>query len=391
MLPVPVQGAISKVIEALGEKPELSEALRARWAPGGARGAALPADLAAMLEVLDVELPTLSRSKDDVAALGALFAEPAGELLLTWCAASTWRRDVRLAPLLAIAARHAAFRERVVGVARERVVEGPMLDALACAPLLGDGIQPAMPANAEARARLEILIWEAGASAVESPDLGAWLWSSPETFEVMLRGPARGALRGRVLAARCLEVSVRGMPPATDRAHRPDAPDAPAAPLAPGAARLGARHARARAADGAARADGGHVLDWVSASRRSPSARDDRLRRAPRGALPAAREPARQHHRGAGRGRVGARRGRRRHALPLLRAPGHLGPPRDARPRRRRRRHRRARARAWPRDPLASRYAQGRGRGPIRALREMARAAAPTRSTSRAGGSRSSP
>ncbi|MBX3216741.1 MAG: serine/threonine protein kinase [Labilithrix sp.] len=216
MLPVPVQGAISKVIEALGEKPELSEALRARWAPGGARGAALPADLAAMLEVLDVELPTLSRSKDDVAALGALFAEPAGELLLTWCAASTWRRDVRLAPLLAIAARHAAFRERVVGVARERVVEGPMLDALACAPLLGDGIQLAMPANAEARARLEILIWEAGASAVESPDLGAWLWSSPETFEVMLRGPARGALRGRVLAARCLEVSVRGMPPATD-------------------------------------------------------------------------------------------------------------------------------------------------------------------------------
>ncbi|MBX3204442.1 MAG: serine/threonine protein kinase [Labilithrix sp.] len=218
MLPVPVQGAFSKVIEALGEKPELAEALRARWSAGGARAAAsaISADLAATLDVLEVELPTLSRSKDDVAALGRLFAEPAGELLFTWCAASTWRRDVRLAPLLAFAAQHAAFRERVIPVARERVVEGPMLDSLACAPLLGDGVALAMPVNAEARARLEILIWEAGASAVESPDLGRWLWSSPETFEVMIRGPARGALRGRVLAARCLEVSVAGMPPMTD-------------------------------------------------------------------------------------------------------------------------------------------------------------------------------
>src|SRR5205085_4908962 len=31
-----------------------------------------------------------------------------------------------------------------------------------------------------------------------------------------VRGPARGTLRGRVLAARCLEVAVRGMPPGTD-------------------------------------------------------------------------------------------------------------------------------------------------------------------------------
>src|SRR6185369_10038974 len=53
-------------------------------------------------------------------------------------------------------------------------------------------------------------------SALELPDLGRWLWGSPDTFEAMIRGPAHGALRGRVLAARCLEVSVRGMPAATD-------------------------------------------------------------------------------------------------------------------------------------------------------------------------------
>src|SRR5262249_5400820 len=46
--------------------------------------------------------------------------------------------------------------------------------------------------------------------------LGRWIWRSEATFEAMIRAPARGALRGRVLAARCLEVSVRGMPPEAD-------------------------------------------------------------------------------------------------------------------------------------------------------------------------------
>jgi tRNA A-37 threonylcarbamoyl transferase component Bud32 len=216
MLPVPVQGAFGKLKEALGAQPDLIELLRARWAAGGRTSPELSADIVATLEMFEPELATLTQSTDDSAALGKLFGQDVGELLFAWCSASTWRRDVRLAPVLAAALEHEPFRERALAVARTRVVEGPMLDALACAPLLGDGVQLAMPANGEARARLEILIWEAGASAVESPDLGKWLWGSAETFEVMIRGPARGALRGRVLAARCLEVSVRGMPQMTD-------------------------------------------------------------------------------------------------------------------------------------------------------------------------------
>jgi serine/threonine-protein kinase len=109
-----------------------------------------------------------------------------------------------------------AFKPRVAAVARGRVLEGPLLDALACAPLLGHGKELKSPENAEARARLEILLWEAGASAIEVPDLGAWLWGSRETFDTMVAVPAHGALRGRVLAARCLEVSARGMPPTAD-------------------------------------------------------------------------------------------------------------------------------------------------------------------------------
>src|SRR4029077_16726064 len=106
--------------------------------------------------------------------------------------------------------------ERVRAIARDRVVQGPLVDALGCAPLFGDGACLALPENIEARSRLEILIWEAGASAREVPALGKWLWGSSETFEEMIRAPAHGSLRGRVLAARCLEVSVRSMPPTTD-------------------------------------------------------------------------------------------------------------------------------------------------------------------------------
>jgi serine/threonine-protein kinase len=152
----------------------------------------------------------------DEAAIRALVAEPVGDVLLTFCQACAGRRDVQLAPLLAALKGQPELGERVVEAARARVLEGPLLDALACAPLLGDGTQLSSPVNTQARARLEILVWEAGASAIELPHLGQWLWGSPSTFEAMIRNPARGSLRGRVLAARCLEVSVRGMPPTAD-------------------------------------------------------------------------------------------------------------------------------------------------------------------------------
>src|SRR5437764_1383172 len=57
---------------------------------------------------------------------------------------------------------------------------------------------------------------EAGAGALEVPALGAWLWRAEATFDAMIRTPAHGSLRGRVLAARCLEISVSGLPPRTD-------------------------------------------------------------------------------------------------------------------------------------------------------------------------------
>ena len=174
------------------------------------------ANAIAAAPLVERELPALTRSAAGTAALGALFDGPDAFALLSWLSWSTSRYDVKMARLLAVADAIPALRETVVAVARARVVEGPLLDALACAPRLGDGEALSSPESAEARARLEILIWEAGASAVELPELGRWLWGSAATFEAMIRGPARGALRGRVLAARCLEISVGGMPATTD-------------------------------------------------------------------------------------------------------------------------------------------------------------------------------
>ncbi len=213
MLPVELEGAIS----TLASHPDLAEAVSGRWRAGERPAGELPAEARAAADLLARSLPPLTQSDDGVAALSARLAAPGGDVLLSWCSASAWRRDVRIAPLLVAAAARPGLRERIAGAASDRVVAGPLRDSLACVPLIGDGAALRLPANAEARARMEILIWEAGASALEVPDLGKWVWGSAVTFDEMIGGPAHGALRGRVLAARCLEVSVGGMPPRTSQ------------------------------------------------------------------------------------------------------------------------------------------------------------------------------
>ena len=221
MLSADILDAFATLAAARAAHPELDDAVCARWGPPEQRAAHVPAgDLppgtGAAADLLGDALPGMTRSEGDLADLEDLLPEPEGGVLLAWCAANTARTDVRLAQILTSARTRSPLRAAVKVIARARVVEGPLLDALGCAPLLGDGAQLALPENAEARARLEILIWEAGASALEVPPLGGWLWGSASTFDAMIRTPAHGTLRGRVLAARCLEVSVGGMPPMTD-------------------------------------------------------------------------------------------------------------------------------------------------------------------------------
>jgi hypothetical protein len=225
MLSAQLQSALSTLATALAtaeNRAQIEEALHHRWRAGGRRHSAegagdkLSGELAWAADALGQALPPLTHNEAEVALITGLFDEPSGEIIFQWCAGSTWRRDAHLAWLLSAASARSAFADRVVPIARERVVEGPLTDAMACAPLLGDGSQLVLPENAQARARLEILVWEAGASALEVPDFGRWIWAQPSTFEAMIGAPARGTLRGRVLAARCLEVSVCGKPSTTD-------------------------------------------------------------------------------------------------------------------------------------------------------------------------------
>ena len=223
MLSAQAEEAFSTLATSLAGAPELEEAVRDRWrtrvrgALGAQHEAEIPEAVRSAADRLASELPSQTHEPESVRALAARFATPQGALLLLWCYASTWRKDVALAPLLSMAAREPGYEERVAAVAHDRVVEGPLRDALACVTLLGTGAQLRSPANAEARARLEILIWEAGASALEMPEFGRWLWASPDSFEELIKVPARGALRGRVLAARCLEVSVCGLSATADQ------------------------------------------------------------------------------------------------------------------------------------------------------------------------------
>ena len=202
---------------ALADEPGLGPTLHDTWRTGKLEaGASLGSGVAAATGLVDRSMPEWSRSWEVPSDVAPAFAEPAGEVMMLWAAANVGRTDSRIAPILGAAIHHEELAGQVRVIARNRVVQGPLEDALACIPLLGPGNQLMAPANGEALARMEILIWEAGACAFQLPELGKWIWGSSETFEGVVADPARSSLRGRVLAARVLEVTAAGMPPMTD-------------------------------------------------------------------------------------------------------------------------------------------------------------------------------
>ncbi|MBL0197554.1 MAG: serine/threonine protein kinase [Myxococcales bacterium] len=214
----PASTALSALTTALDGRPEVWETVRRRWREDGlgalSGASSMPENVRMLVDELGVALSDAAEA--DASALAELFDTRVGPALLAWCTACSGRRDLTLAPLLRRAFASGTLPEAaLVDAVRARVVEGPLQDALACTPLLGTGEALVLPENAQALARLQLLLWEAGASALSVPELGPWLWGTTSTFEVMIHQPARGSLRGRVLAARCLEVGVTGMPATT--------------------------------------------------------------------------------------------------------------------------------------------------------------------------------
>jgi eukaryotic-like serine/threonine-protein kinase len=130
--------ALAVLMQVLTQQPELEEHVHERWRTRGssaaAHGSPLSADVIAATDALGKSLRELAQPDQDVSSLAKPFAAPSAPVLLLWCYASTWRRDVQLAPILTLAAKQAELRERVAAVASGRVLEGPLADALACAP-----------------------------------------------------------------------------------------------------------------------------------------------------------------------------------------------------------------------------------------------------------------
>jgi tRNA A-37 threonylcarbamoyl transferase component Bud32 len=189
-----------------------TQRLLALWREGPARSpeGSLPGEVRAAAVALDRMLPGLTRTDDGRAMLRACFEDPSGVATLVWAAAAGSRTDVEVASLLVAAQGfHAGL---VATVARTRLLEGPLVDALRCAPFSGDPRWLGSSAHAQARARIDILFWEAGASALQLPELGPWLWGSEQAFGALIGAPARGTLRGRVLAARTVETCAGGIP-----------------------------------------------------------------------------------------------------------------------------------------------------------------------------------
>lgn len=216
MIPPKVDESLTVLSDALssGAQPALKEQLKIAWSTWGnpAPDPELSQPQRDAVLQLRASLPGLSRSKNGELSLSELFDKPQGEVVFLWCTSVVDHAEARLAGLLLAAQQNVSLKQQATQTAQQRLVQGPLVDALSCAPLLGEAKLLASQEGAEARSRLEILIWEAGASALQMPELGQWVFGSEETFETLVAGPATGSLRGRVLAARCLELCAAGIP-----------------------------------------------------------------------------------------------------------------------------------------------------------------------------------
>src|SRR5580692_4997027 len=131
MLSEQARAALETLRADLAEHPEHGDALRHHWRFGWRAGHAaaagdLPTDARAAATTLGHELSAMDFSGGDITSLADLFGEAGGDVLFAWCAAHVWRRDTKMAPLLAAIANQTARWDQITPIARERVVEGPM-------------------------------------------------------------------------------------------------------------------------------------------------------------------------------------------------------------------------------------------------------------------------
>ena len=291
MLPAPAQRALSTLTAAVGT-PALDDALRARWRAGGrlgdgaarrharrgplrsGRSACRRLPLLTHMETASRPSARPLRRSRAPARRGPLFVVHGQRVAARRAdGAHPGGRRRRSRPSAS-----ASLRWRVIAWSRGRCSMRSRARRS-----WGRAIELAPPENIEARARLEILIWEAGASAHRGPRTRRVALG----FALDLRRDdpdARARHAARPRAGRALPRGERARDAADDRprARRAHAPGAAAAPAPSRAARVGPCCARAWASDRVVRAARGHAARLGHRRFAAPAAtRDDRVRVSP--------------------------------------------------------------------------------------------------------------
>jgi eukaryotic-like serine/threonine-protein kinase len=216
MIPSKVEGALAQLVRAVSSNAGLVDGIVRVWEQGSSAGLSEYPEVHEAATVLDRGLPAISRTSNAEERLAPFLSGLEAEILLAWCAAGVHRADIRLFPILQVLGKVDAFGERVLEIARDRIVQGPLDDALSCVGILGRKSSLGSVENAEARARIEILLWEAGNCLSHPVEFARSLWRDGDLFQELVVRPATGTLRGRVLSARCLELTVADLPPSSE-------------------------------------------------------------------------------------------------------------------------------------------------------------------------------
>ncbi len=196
----------SKLVAVL--EGDLDAAVSAWWSDADVVGLLEPHRLI-QVEVIAGELRQLTQAAHTAGEIGDQLSGDAGRAVLAWLHTMAGERSQALAPLLR-AARHHANAADVARLAQARVVAGPLFDGLLCLPFTGTAEW--LVHDRAAMAKLDLLVWEAGASALSLPELGAWLWQDEQALDDLVLGRSQSTLRERCLAARWLAIAATGMP-----------------------------------------------------------------------------------------------------------------------------------------------------------------------------------
>src|SRR4051794_27695871 len=126
--------ALRALATLLTEHPDAADSVALRWQSNARAPVPLADQALALVDRISATVPELTTTDSSVVELGKLLAGAEGQTLLSFLSAAVAHRHVRMAELLSAAIKKPELHDQALRIVRGRVVEGPLSDALACAP-----------------------------------------------------------------------------------------------------------------------------------------------------------------------------------------------------------------------------------------------------------------